>query len=85
MHYFDILYPIQTGHIMHILSPLNSQRMRILCPVCQGYKSILCVNALLPGTDLDLNLTLIPLTDWAQNAHSLTVQRGQNAHYVPGL
>ena len=26
---------------------------------------------------------LIPLTDWAQNAHSLTVQRGQNAHYVP--
>ena len=28
---------------------------------------------------------LIPLTDWAQNAHSLTVQRGQNAHYVPSL
>ena len=28
---------------------------------------------------------LIPLTDWAQNAHSLTVQRGQNANYVPSL
>ena len=28
---------------------------------------------------------LIPLTDWAQNAHSLTVQRGQNAHYMPSL
>ena len=27
----------------------------------------------------------IPLTDWAQNAHSLTVQRGQNVHYVPSL
>ena len=25
---------------------------------------------------------LIPLTDWAHNAHSLTVQRGQNAHYI---
>ena len=23
--------------------------------------------------------------DWAQNAHSLTVQRGQNAHYVHSL
>ena len=27
----------------------------------------------------------IPLTDWAHNAHSMTVQRGQNAHYVPSL
>ena len=24
---------------------------------------------------------LIPLTDWAHNAHSMSVQRGQNAHY----
>ena len=31
-----VLYPIQTGHIMRILSPLNSQIMRIRCPVCQG-------------------------------------------------
>ena len=31
------IYLLQTGHIMHILSPLNSQRMHILCPVCQGY------------------------------------------------
>ena len=28
---------------------------------------------------------LIPLTDCTQNAHSMTVQRGQNAHYVPSL
>ena len=28
---------------------------------------------------------LIPLTDWAQNVHSLTAQRGQNAHYVLSL
>ena len=29
----------------------------------------------------------IPRTNWAQNAHYLThtVQRGQNAHYVPSL
>ena len=26
--------------------------------------------------------TIIPLTDVVHNAHSLTVQRGQNAHYV---
>ena len=32
-------YPLQPGHIMCILSPLNSQRMRIMCPVCKGYKS----------------------------------------------
>ena len=24
---------------------------------------------------------LVPFTDWAHNAHSLTIQRGQNAHY----
>ena len=29
--------------------------------------------------------SLIPFTDWESNAHSLTVQRGQNAHYVPSL
>ena len=33
------LYPLQTGHIMRILSPLNGQRMRILCPVCKGYNT----------------------------------------------
>ena len=33
----------------------------------------------------DCPCCVIPLTDWAQNAHSLTVQRGQNAHYVPSL
>ena len=27
----------------------------------------------------------IPFTDWKSNAHSMTVQRGQNAHYVPSL
>ena len=26
------VYPLQTGHIMRILSSLNSQRMRIMCP-----------------------------------------------------
>ena len=30
-------------------------------------------------------LKLIPLTDWTQNAHFFTVQRGQNAHNVPSL
>ena len=34
---------------------------------------------------LNRRVSLIPLTDRAQNAHSLTVQRGQNAHYVPSL
>ena len=29
--------------------------------------------------------TLITLTDWPQNAYSLTVQRRQNAHHVPSL
>ena len=28
---------------------------------------------------------IIPLTDWAQNAHSLTGQMGQNAHCVPSM
>ena len=32
------------------------------------------------------NITwVIPLTDLVHNAHSLTVQRGQNAHYVLSL
>ena len=26
-------------------------------------------------------ISFIPFTDWAHNAHSLTVQRGQNVHY----
>ena len=30
-------------------------------------------------------LGLIPFIDWAHNAHSLIVQRRQNAHYVPSL
>ena len=30
-------------------------------------------------------MLLTTLTDWAQNAHSLTVQRGPNAHYVASL
>ena len=34
---------------------------------------------------LGITTTLTPLNDLAQNAHSLTVQRGQNAHYVPSL
>ena len=41
--------------------------------------------ALLACNHDDVVDILIPLTDWAQNAHSLTVQRGQNAHYVPSL
>ena len=28
------IYPL---HILRILSPLNSQRMRIMCPDCKGY------------------------------------------------
>ena len=32
-----------------------------------------------------LSNVIIPLTDWAQNAHSLTVQSGQNAHCGPSL
>ena len=39
----------------------------------------------LPDESFDECLVALPLTDWAQNAHSLTVQRGQNAHYVPSL
>ena len=27
----------------------------------------------------------IPFTDWESNAHSMTVQRGQNVHSVPSL
>ena len=30
-------YPLQTGHIMRILSSLNSHRMRITFPVCKEY------------------------------------------------
>ena len=32
---------------------------------------------------LNLRCYLIPFTDWAHNAYHLTVQRGQNAHYMP--
>ena len=30
-----------------------------------------------------VRMYLIPFTDWESNAHSMTVQRGQNVHYVP--
>ena len=30
-------YPLQTGNIMCTLSSLNSQRMHIICPVCNEY------------------------------------------------
>ena len=30
-------------------------------------------------------VSIIPFTDWESNAHSMTVERGQNAHYVPSL
>ena len=30
-------YPLQTGHILRILSSLNSHRMRITFPVFKGY------------------------------------------------
>ena len=33
-------FPLQTGHLMSILSHLNSQRMRIMCPVCKVYKGL---------------------------------------------
>ena len=29
--------------------------------------------------------SVMPFTDWAHTAHSLTVQKGQNAHYMPSL
>ena len=32
-----------------------------------------------------MKTNLIPFTDWESNAHSMTVQRGQNAHYVSSL
>ena len=31
------LYPLQTGHTMHTLSSSNSQRIRIMCPVCKEH------------------------------------------------
>ena len=46
--------------------------------VAMGYQWIVV-------TIVNIRKLLIPLTDWAHNAHSLTVQRGQNAHYVPSL
>ena len=33
MTLYGRLYPLQTGHIMRILPPLNSHRMRITFPV----------------------------------------------------
>ena len=38
LHVLKHLYPFQTWHIMHILSSLNSHRMRITLPVSKGYK-----------------------------------------------
>ena len=38
-------YPLQTGHIMRIMSSLNSHRMRITFPVCKGYNSF-CLTGL---------------------------------------
>ena len=35
--------------------------------------------------ELVYDISVIPFTDWQSNAHSMTVQRGQNAHYVPSL
>ena len=73
--------------------------MHIMCPVCKGYESYTPYRLGTECTFFDCSkgtecalcaqsvkgMSLIPLTDWAQNAHSLTVQRGQNAHYVPSL
>ena len=76
--------------------------MRVLVSYAMG--SSVCLTHFLNIFDLFIFLhiftryfSLIPLTDWAHKAHSLTVQtkiiyligslvqRGQNAHYVPSL
>ena len=91
--------PLQTGHIMRILSPLYSHRMRITFPVCKRYMlgtRYLCtqhkgnksVVLLMHGCGIRIILYFSNCclgNDFYRPGHRMTIQRRQNAHSEPSL